>query len=281
MSPRYHAVQAILASLLTFAAACAHAPAPRTITTPAGPVYVDDGGKGGIPVVFVHGNGGSSAQWKEQLGHLRATRRALAIDLPGMGQSPAPAGGDYSLRAMAAAIDAVTRELGLRRFVLVGHSYAGAVVATYAARHGERLAGVVYADAAAAGVTLSAEQKKQLLAALRADKMAVVRAWFAPMLKPSAPAVRDAVFASVEKTTVEAFSSALFSLGDYDAKTTVNAFTGPRFAIGASDIEAPSSFHKVFPEIQSVRIEGAGHWLMLDKPEAFDAALDGFLATLR
>jgi pimeloyl-ACP methyl ester carboxylesterase len=70
------------------------------------------------------------------------------------------------------------------------------------------------------------------------------------------------------------------SLGAYDPKTLINAYHGPRLAIAAADIESPASFQKQFPEIEAVRISGAGHWVMLDKPEEVNAALDAFLRQL-
>jgi pimeloyl-ACP methyl ester carboxylesterase len=266
----------ILVSLAAFS--CATAPKPRTV----GSVYVDDGGRGGIPVVFIHGNGGSSAQWAAQLAHLRASgRRAIAIDLPGFGRSAGPANGDVSLAAMAAAIDGTVHAIGVHRFVIVGHSYGGPVVATYAAAHPEKVAGVIYVDAAAAALPLTAEQKQQVIAAIARDKMAVVRAWFAPLLKVSSDAVREQVFASVEKTPAAAFTGALMSLIDYDPKAAVNAYHGPRLALVASDVPNPASFDKVFPDVESVAIAGAGHWLMLDKPDEVNAAIDRFLAKVR
>ena len=280
MNRRFLSLHALSLWLLLAAAGCAHNPQAGLIVTPAGPLFVDDGGRGQIPVVFIHGNGGSSAQWREQLHHLRSTRRAIAIDLPGMGKSPAPPNGDYSLNAMAGAIDGAIRLMGLRRFVLVGHSYGGAVVASYAAQHPDRVAGVVYVDAAGAGINLTEQQKSQLLAGLRADPMAVINPWFAPMLKTSSTTVREEVLASAKNTSIEAFTGALFSMEGYDGQRIVNAYRGPRLAIAATDIESPASFHKHFPDIPTTRISGAGHWIMLDKPAELNAALDSFLESI-
>lgn len=275
------AVTVLSATLLLVACATAPPPHPTTIPIDGGSLFVDDGGRTGVPIVFIHGNGGSSQQWRAQLAHFRAKgRRAVAIDLPGFGQSTAPANGDFSLNAMAAAINRAVDALRLPRFVIVGHSYAGAVVATCAAAHPEKVAGVVYLDAAGGGLTLSEEQKAQFNAALRANKMQVVHAWFAPMLKGSPPQVQEEVFASVEKTPTEVLLAALTSLIGYDAKTLVAAYTGPRLAIAAPDIESPLSFHKQFPEVRTVAIPGAGHWVMLDKPEDVNAALEEFLGTM-
>jgi pimeloyl-ACP methyl ester carboxylesterase len=237
-------------------------------------------GRDRLPVVFIHGNGGNAAQWHAQVEHLGKQRRAIAIDLPGFGQTPAPKGFDFSLQSMADAVDSAIDRLGVRRFVIVGHSYAGAVVAKYAADHPEKVAGVVYVDSAAAQVSLNDKQKEQLRAAFAADKMRVVRTWFAPLLKPSSEPVRQLVLDSVEKTPVESFTAAFLSLTAFDAKTLVNAYHGPRLAIAAADLESPASFQKVFPDIECVRIAGAGHWIMLDKPDEVNRALDAFLGRL-
>lgn len=265
-------------------AACTHSPAPvtapRTIPLASGSIYIDDAPGTGIPIVFIHGNGGSSEQWKAQLEHFRAAgRRAVAIDLPGFGRSTAPS--DFSLSAMAAAIDVTVQSAGLNRFVVVGHSYGGAVVAAYTAAHANKIAGVVYVDAAASSLPLTAEQKAQFSAALRANKMPVVRAWFAPMLGPSTDQVKEAVFASVEKTSADALIGALMSLSDFDAKTLVSAYHGPRLAIVATDIENPNSFQRQFPEVRAIKVSGSGHWVMLDKPAEVNSALDEFMKALR
>ena len=91
--------RALLALLsLALGVACAvraapgAAPASREwIPGPRGRLRVDDGGSGdGVPVVFVHGNGGNRTQWAATLVHLRQSRRAIAFDLAGMGDSELP-----------------------------------------------------------------------------------------------------------------------------------------------------------------------------------------------
>jgi len=64
-------------------------PADR-VAGPAGPLYVDDGGTGGLPVVFVHGYGGDSEQWSAQLAHLRPTRRVVRSTSAVMGSPLRP-----------------------------------------------------------------------------------------------------------------------------------------------------------------------------------------------
>jgi 3-oxoadipate enol-lactonase len=254
---------------------------PTFVQGPQGRLHVDDGGSGAaIPVLFVHGNGANLTQWRAQLNHLRPTRRVVAFDLRGMGLSDPAANGDYSPVAMADDIEAVALALNLRRFVIVGHSFGGTVVAAYAAKHPERVAGLVLADASG-NVKVDKATADKFLSALRADKDNVVRQWFAPILKPSSNTVQDAVYKSVHKTPVDVFAGALQSAATIDVGPLLEAYHGPKLAIVAADIESPMSLHMQFPQIPVKKMTGVGHWLMMDKPDEFNRLLDEFLATVQ
>jgi pimeloyl-ACP methyl ester carboxylesterase len=125
VSMRKPVVVLVLVSIL--AASCAHVrPSESVIAGPAGAIHVSDGGRGtALPILFVHGNGANLTQWQAQLDHVRQSRRAVALDLRGMGKSAVPANGDYSIEAMASDVAAVADALQLRRFIIVGHSYGG------------------------------------------------------------------------------------------------------------------------------------------------------------
>ncbi len=259
------------------ALSCAHVTTPGFVEGPQGRLHVDDGGRGAAtPVLFVHGNGASLTQWRAQLEHVRQSRRAVAFDLRGMGQSDPARNGDYSVAAMADDVDAVANALGLKRFVIVGHSYGGAVVAMYAARHPERIAGVVYADAGG-NLKITDEVAARFSAAIRKDKDAVVKQWFAPILKPSSEAVRDEVLTSVHNTAVDPFLGALSGMRNVDVQQLVASYRGPKLAIAAVDIENPGSLHVQMPDLPVKKINGVGHWLMLDEPTEFNTLLDDFL----
>ena len=272
------AVNRVFAILLL--ASCAHR-YPMFVSGPQGKLHVDDGGSGNaVPVLFVHGNGANLTQWRAQLDHLRSSRRAVAFDLRGMGQSDLPANGDYSVAAMADDVEAVAGALRLKRFVIVGHSFGAHVVAEYAAKYPERVAGIVFADGGG-NVKISDEQAQKFLALLRKDKNKFVRAWFAPILAPSSDAVKNAVFASEDATPADVIASALNGMRAVDMRALLGAYHGPRLAIAAVDIESPSSLHVQFPDVPVQKIRGAGHWLMMDKPDEFNRILDEFLAGIR
>lgn len=260
-------------------AGCASTPKPLLIEGSQGRLHVVDSRTGaGVPLFFIHGNGANLTQWDAQLRHFAKSRRVVAMDLRGMGRSDVPVNGDYALAAMVEDIHTVANTLNIDQFVLVGHSYGGAVVTAYAAAHPERVAGVVYADAAGR-VNATPEQWDRYLQALRMDKRDTVRKAFEPMMLSASQQVKDAVYGSVDRTSVEAFVGAMSNLRDFDIARAVASYDGPRLAIVA--MENPSSFHVQFPDVPVRRIEGVGHWLMMEKPDEFNAILAEFLSRLR
>ena len=77
------------------------------IKGPAGLLHIDDGGSGGVPVMFVHSFAGSTAHWAAQLTDLRKTSRVMALDLRSHGQSDSPTRDDYAVESLAEDIGAV------------------------------------------------------------------------------------------------------------------------------------------------------------------------------
>jgi pimeloyl-ACP methyl ester carboxylesterase len=115
-------------------------PTTRTITLPDGRgIGVWSWPGEGTPLVLLHGLLDSSLGWE---GLARATPRpCLAFDLPGFGMSDLPT--RPSLRAYAEDIAAAIDELGVERFVLVGHSLGGGVAAGLAEMLPDRVAALV------------------------------------------------------------------------------------------------------------------------------------------
>ena len=133
-------------------------------------LYADEGGIGdALPVVFLHSCAGNGSQWSAQLEHLRAERRAIALDWRGHGHSGVPANGDYSFLTMADDVDEAVGRLGIERFVLVGHSAGGLVALQYVADHPECVAGLLLVDPAGDARQLPSEQTESLLAGLDSD----------------------------------------------------------------------------------------------------------------
>jgi pimeloyl-ACP methyl ester carboxylesterase len=106
----------------------------------------------GPDVVLVHGLGANLAFW--HLSVLRALGerfRLTVFDQRGHGYSDMPASG-YAVDDMAADLGGLLDALGIERAHLVGHSYGGSVVLTYAVRHPERVRSLILADARVAAL---------------------------------------------------------------------------------------------------------------------------------
>lgn len=99
----------------------------------------------GTDLVLLHGNPGSSHEWRKVLPRL-GDGRSLAPDLIGMGRSGKPDIA-YSFADHARYLDAWFDALGLDRVVLIGHDWGGALAFDWAARHPERVLGIAFLEA--------------------------------------------------------------------------------------------------------------------------------------
>ena len=90
-------------------------------------------------MLFVHGFGGYSLQWRKQLVEFADTHRVVAVDIRGHGLSDRPAS-TYSMDELVGDLECVVEKLGLPpKFVLLGHSFGGAIVSSYAVKHPDRI----------------------------------------------------------------------------------------------------------------------------------------------
>jgi pimeloyl-ACP methyl ester carboxylesterase len=91
------------------------------------------------PILFLHGQPGSSHDWARVSAELGADVRTIAVDRPGWDRRSRPAG----LPGNAAAALAVLEARGIDRATVVGHSFGGAVAAWLAAHRPERVGALV------------------------------------------------------------------------------------------------------------------------------------------
>jgi len=275
----------LASSCTTSRSAAPAAPGAERVTLvpgTAGKLRVSDGGSGEPAVVLVHGLGGDLEAWRFQLDHLRASHRAVAYDQRGHGASDRPRDGVYTVDALAQDLDLLVRVLGLRRFVLVGHSLAGTVLTAYAGAHPEAVAGLVYVD----GIGDFAAIPRENLLAISAEETsplfgaAQVTASFEEMLGPHArPATRQRVVGAAQRLDPAAFGQLRRSMFDFRGKERFEPYRGPATAIEVAEADRTVLASKVLG-LPRTGVTGVSHWLMLDDPAAVNAALDAFLAGL-
>lgn len=104
------------------------------------------GRPGRTPILIVHGLSYFSWDWLEVAQALGAEREVIAMDMRGFGDSDWSPAQDYSVPAMAQDIVAVLDHAGWKRALLAGHSMGGRSTTCVAAKHPERVAGLVLVD---------------------------------------------------------------------------------------------------------------------------------------
>jgi pimeloyl-ACP methyl ester carboxylesterase len=249
---------------------------PRTIAGHAGNLHVSDGGAGtGHPVLFVHSFAGSSMHWKAQLEFLRRTRRALAIDLHGHGQSQPPANGDYSVASFATDIAAVIDALQLENVVLIGHSMGGSASIAYAGTHPDQVAGLMLVGTP--GKTPAAQAQK-ILSAMRADYDRVMDGYWNKLLDGAQAEVRERVRADMKKMPRDAAEQMIASVFAFDPLKPMRNYPGPCLVVTTPHADTPDALEKQIPDLPLETIEGASHWMQMDKPGEFNEILSDFIA---
>lgn len=93
-------------------------------------------------VVFIHGNPGSSHDFRGLLTAVGAHARCVAPDMPGFGQADKPRDFPQSAIGHAQHLDGLLEQLGIERVHLVLHDFGGLWGLAWAAGHIDRVASV-------------------------------------------------------------------------------------------------------------------------------------------
>jgi 3-oxoadipate enol-lactonase len=243
-------------------------------------------GFAGPPVFFLHGVGGDHAAWRPQLLHFAKGDRCFAWDMPGYGASPAR---EMSFPALARALAELLDALGLRRVHLVGQSLGGMIAQEFAATYGDRLLSLVLvATSPAFGRADKDWQQKFIddrIGALErgATMPELARANVKRIVGPGAdPAGVEIAVACTANLPVAAYKQAIRMIVGFDRREDLQNIKAPTLALaGAVDVVAPAAMmEKMAGRIPGARFRampGAGHLINLEQPDAFNAALGGFL----
>jgi proline iminopeptidase len=231
-------------------------------------------------------------------------RTVVFYDPRGRGNSvPLPDNTPATLEGELEDLDLVRRHCGLDQVTLFGWSYHGGVAAHYAGRHPEVVPRLVlsgpiaprrvpYSDQAAAALQsrLDMAAVAEFMKSPPADPAEATKVWNAIALRGYFAAcgafARSAPKPSPSENErprhVAGHVNALMaSFGDWDWRPLAAAYAGPVLILhGADDwnpIEGSREWQASFPNARLVAIPNAGHFIWLEQPEAFFAALHQFL----
>ena len=108
--------------------------------------YQEWGNPQAQPMIMLHGFGVSGHMFDEFADRMQDRYRLIALDQRGHGDSDWAEDGDYSRDSFVEDLEAFRKELGIERFILVGHSMGGLNAVTYANRYPQRARALVLVD---------------------------------------------------------------------------------------------------------------------------------------
>jgi pimeloyl-[acyl-carrier protein] methyl ester esterase len=267
--------------LITVAAALAFVIAIAVLRRPAPPRAPHRFALGSGPTIaLLHGPGGGTEDWLPTARLLAKSYRVVLIELPGHGLAPLPE--PLTLERAAQALHVTLEAESKEPVVLVGHGAAGLVAALEAAEHPDRVRALVLIETALRPQT-DGEELREQLAGIHLDYPRVVRRIYSGYGRDSAQG---------EMLHARAARMAPASLGPWlslgllaDVSLRMRHLRPPLLAIFSErlwpverswpEVAAPLGYPDT-PNARSARIEGCGHFPMLDRPEEIARLIQHF-----
>ena len=243
--------------------------------------------------MLLHGYTSHARSWDTLARSMRERFHVLALDQRGHGETAWAE--DYAPERMVEDIDAFVRELGLRRFALLGLSMGGRNAYTYTAQHPEEVERLVIVDIGPEVVPAGSDRIRAgvLTRDVFADPEEAYRAARAANPRPPEAELRHRVTSNLMQrddgrwtwrydTALRAPDRPLPRPDTDAAWALLPKISCPTLLVrGAeSDIlshETAEQMVRVIPNCRLVEVPDAGHSVPLDNPAGFLAAIDDFL----
>jgi 3-oxoadipate enol-lactonase len=263
--------------------------------TQSAPMKTDDdrftyeaAGEAGLPpLVFLHGIGGAARAWRIQLEAFGERYRAIAWDMPGYGGSSPLA--CVSIATLADALQDFLSNIGAVKPILVGHSIGGMIVQQWLVNNPRSAGAVVLAQTSPAFGKADGDWQKSFIEARlgpldRGESMAslaptLVNELIGANPDPDGIALARDCMASVPEAS---YRASMLALLGFDQRQALKDIKVPTLVLsGSKDKNAPApmmaKMASFIPSANYVELGGAGHLVNLERPAAFNAALDQFL----
>jgi len=277
-------------------------PVRKSIQLDLGVISVLEAGpETGMPVVFIHGVPTGAELWRDVLKRAGvAGYRAYAPDMPGYGQTRLHHGGDYSLSGAAECIATWMQAQDIAPAMMVAHDIGGGALQILAARYPELVDQMVFSNAIV-GDSWPVTPVKILIWIARMGLLPMVGASgfyrFEPYLNHSLkrtffnPALasrkyfRERIFFDTKMTAPEgrnAFAAHLKSLHNSQTLAVEQELSDLDVPVlllwGRNDPFQPwdgpgERLKRIFSHADTQFLDKAGHFLMLDQPDAYAESL--------
>lgn len=254
-------------------------------------VSLGEAADGRPPVLLLHGLFGSARNWGQHQKALAAEgRQVLALDLRNHGESPH--GPVPSYGALAGDVAETLAARGIHRCRLIGHSMGGKVAMALALTAPEMVERLVIADIAPRAY---AHRNDRLIAAMRAltPTPGMTRAEASAALAADIPdaMIRSFLLLNLRLGTAQpngwriGLDELAEGIGVLEGwQPIAGTYPGPALSIagGRSHYvteDGRAALRALFPALRFEVLPDAGHWLHVDDPRGFLAAVSRFLET--
>ncbi len=228
-------------------------------------------------LLFVHGSGGDYTSWREQLASFKGESDALAVELPGHGESGGEA--EEDVFAYAAWIKRACDNLGLARPILIGHSLGAAVCLAATCKNPEAFAALVLV---AGGARFMVDQA--LLDKLQTNPAEVISLVGAVALaKRNRERLSSFLLAQLSRSRPGVLYRDLLACSRFDLTGKLTGLTLPTAVICGLDdrLTHPDLSRYLKDHIPGAvlsLIPEAGHFVMLEEPVEFNRILREFIS---
>jgi pimeloyl-ACP methyl ester carboxylesterase len=229
-------------------------------------------------VLLLHGSGGDSSVWHDQLDGLSNERHVIAPDLPGHGQSRGTAA--HTPEAYASWLALLTEALQLQRFILAGHSLGGIIAQQFARMFPEKLQGLILI-----GTGMRFEIQQEYLDMLGHDfHTACMISCRQAYAAPTPPAMLAKGLNMLRLNGPETLERDLRLCAQFDSTSWAHTLTMPCLILcGTDDAITPCSLSQGLSGAISNSIlkcfDAAGHMVMQEQPRQFNREVSLFITT--
>jgi pimeloyl-ACP methyl ester carboxylesterase len=227
-------------------------------------------GIGENELVLVHGLGASARIWDRVLPFLKNNFQLHVYELHGHGQTPPLE--RPSLDAEVAALRAWIQDKGLIYPAIVGHGLGGMIAMQYTFAHPVDVQRLIVIDAAPRQLA-TAEQKRDIARALVEDYDRFVASRYVAISRDEG--ICDLAVDMALRTDSATFTALLLDSFDWDLSEELPRQAVPMLVVGSEAFLPDAGYERAylaeygFGEARSLafkRVEGTGHYLMLEKP---------------
>lgn len=240
-------------------------------------------GDGDVTLVFIHGWGGDSRYWKNQIPYFVTKYRVVAIDSAGHGHSEQTRD-VYTLEAFGKDVKAVVDDINATKVILIGHSMGDGIMAEAAKLMPQKVIGLIGADNINnLEQSMPKEEFQQLISGMEKDFKAEVRKFIEPMLgKNMKPELRKWILDDVCCQNPRVGISAVKEyVARYDELGMANTYKQIKVPVRCINADlwptSPEVNRKYIKSYDVVIMPGCGHFPMLERPEEFNKHLHRYV----